>query len=261
MSGSDPEKLKPGRFPAWLVKTGLIVSILLFVGFGAFLAGRVLRIAHGKDARLVIPFILFVLFFCAVPVLQAVSALRKMKKIPSAGAAAAPPASIEEVRRDEHSKIQVRDAPDGREFYFPGAPNPAATFVIATLMLFWSAMVWGLFYTKAPLVFPIVFGLAGVVVFLGCLSLWLKETRVTINSKGVHAAQRWVFFDRKHSFDAGDIARFDSKIGMRSGQQVYYDIQLITRAERKITVATGITSKPETNWLVQEMTKALGRGA
>jgi hypothetical protein len=33
---------------------------------------------------------------------------------------------VEELRRDEHSKIQVTDGPDGREFYFPAARNPGA---------------------------------------------------------------------------------------------------------------------------------------
>ena len=39
------------------------------------------------------------------------------------------------------------------------------------------------------------------------------------------------------------------------------DIQLITRAEKRITVATGNAGKPETDWLVREMNKALGKCA
>ena len=38
---------------------------------------------------------------------------------------------VEELRRDEHSKIQVNDGPNGREFYFPAARNPGtALFII-----------------------------------------------------------------------------------------------------------------------------------
>ena len=42
---------------------------------------------------------------------------------------------IEEIRRDEHSRIRVSDGPDGREFYFPAARNPVAGFVITTVFM------------------------------------------------------------------------------------------------------------------------------
>jgi len=267
----DPEKLRARKYPPWLVKTILIVSVLPFLSFGAFMAGRILRISGGKNNKLVIPFILFVLLFCAVPVIQVFFALRKMKKIPAAGIITAQPAEpgptaalqmpIEEIQRHEHSKIQIRDAPDGREFFFPATRNPGTAFVITALMLFWSATVWGLFYTKAPLLVPIVLGVAGVFIVLGCLNLWFKQSRVTIHAKGVRAAKHWLIFGRTRLFDTGEVARFDSKDGMRRGRQVYHDIQLITRTEEKITVATGIASKTETDGLVQEMNKALGRAA
>ncbi len=44
---------------------------------------------------------------------------------------------------------------------------------------------------------------------------------------------------------------------MTSGQQAYHNIELVTRAGKRITVASGIKSKPETEWLVGEMKKAL----
>ena len=48
---------------------------------------------------------------------------------------------------------------------------------------------------------------------------------------------------------------------MTSGSQAYQDLQLITRAGQKITFTGGVANKPEADWLVQEMTKALGRRA
>ena len=59
----DWEKLKAGKFPDWLVKTALMVSSLLFVGFGALLVGKILRITKGHNNKLAVPFILFVLRF------------------------------------------------------------------------------------------------------------------------------------------------------------------------------------------------------
>jgi hypothetical protein len=243
----DPEKLKKRGCPVWLIKTILIVSVLPFLAFGALMVGRILRIAGVNNHRLVIPFILFVVFFCAVPVAQVFLSLRKMR---TAGAI---PASIEEVRPDEHSKIQVRDVPDGREFVFPAARNPETGFVFAALLLFLLAMIWGLLFIRTPLFIPIVLGLAGGCVVVGCSILWFTQTRVTINPKEVRVSKRCLIFGGTRSFDAGEIARFDSKDGKT--------IQLITRSEQKITAATGIANKSETDRLAQEMNKALGRTA
>ncbi len=166
---------------------------------------------------------------------------------------------IEEIRRDEHSKIQIRNAPDGREFFFPAARNPGEAFGLTLFTLIWSVVVWFLIHDEAPLLFPIVFGLVDVFLVFSLLNLWFKQSRVTFHSRGVRAASRWLIFGRMHSFDASEIARFDSAVGFTAGQHLYYKMQLITRAEKKITVANGIPNKPEADWLVQEMNKALGR--
>jgi hypothetical protein len=46
---------------------------------------------------------------------------------------------------------------------------------------------------------------------------------------------------------------------MQSGQRVFYSIQMIARSGKKTTVGGGIASKPEAEWLAQEMNRALGR--
>ena len=168
---------------------------------------------------------------------------------------------IEEVRRDEHSKIQIRNAPGGREFFFPAARNPGTAFVFTVCMLFWSAMVWFMFDLKAPWLFRVVFGLVDVLLVQGCLNLWFKQSRVTFHSRGVRVAKRWLIFGRTRSFDTSEVARFDSKVGFTAGQQLYHDIELVTRTEKKITVGTSIPNKPEADWLAGEMNRALGHSA
>jgi hypothetical protein len=190
----------------------------------------------------------------AVPVFNLAGAAAAQAAEP--GPAAALPMPIEEIRRDEHSKIQIRNAPDGREFFFPAARNPGAALGATAFLLIWSAFLWVLIAFKTP-VFAILFGLVDVLVFCLCFNLWFKQSRVTINSKNIRAAKRWLLFGRTRLFDTRDAARFDSKAGMTSGRQVFHDIQLITRAEKRITVATGLASQPETAWLVREMNKTL----
>jgi hypothetical protein len=197
-------------------------------------------------------------------------------------------ATIEEIRRDEHSKIQVVDGPDGREFYFPAARNPGTALFTTLLMVVFNGIAAVTFHLHAPILFPIAFGLFGVLLVFGTFSLWFKSSRVTIDSTGVRAVNRWLFFSRTRRFAAGEVARFATKTGMQSGSQVFQDIRLITRAGDDgfeadkaeyqqtgqlpplkfrvnspggFTIAGGIASAAEANWLVQEMTKALGRSA
>ena len=195
---------------------------------------------------------------------------------------------IEELRRDEHSKIQVNDGPDGREFYFPAARNWGVAVFLTIFFAVWSGIFWVLVRTHAPMLFPIVWGVTDVLVAFGCVNAWFKSSRVTIDSTTVRAVNRWLLFRRTRQFRADDVVRFATKAGMQSGSQVYLDIKLITRdsddhfaADKLkyqqtgqtpplqfrvtdpggVTVAGGIPSAAEANWLVQEMNNALGRRA
>ena len=123
-------------------------------------------------------------------------------------------------------------------------------------------------------------------IFFICFNLWFKSSRVTIDSTGLRVTKRWLLLSRSRTFAASDIVRFDTKAGMTSGTTVFQNIKLITKGSddgfaaaqerfqqtgQKIplkfnistpggfTLASGIASAPEANWLVQEMTKALGR--
>jgi len=193
---------------------------------------------------------------------------------------------VEELRRDEHSKIQVQDGPGGREFYFPMARNPGSASMMTLLLTVWLSFLWLLFHFHAPVVFPLVFGLFAVLMLWGCVSLWFKSSRITINSSGVTAVNRWLVFARTRRFAPDDIARFDTKPGLIVGAKVFFDLKLVrsaaeddfaARKERYqstgelpplkfrlrdasgVTLAGNISSKLEADWLVREMTRALGR--
>ena len=195
-------------------------------------------------------------------------------------------APIEEIRRDENSKIKISDGPNGREFYFPAARNPGMALFITLFMLVFNGAAVVMFHLHAPVLFPVVFGLIGILMICGTLNLWFKSSRVTIDSTGVRVTRRWLVLSRSRTFAANDIVRFDSKAGMTSGSTVFYDLKIVTKesgdsfaAARErfqqtgqrpplkfnisspggYTLASGIPSAPEATWLVQEMTKALGR--
>jgi hypothetical protein len=199
-------------------------------------------------------------------------------------------APIDEIRRDENSKIKISDGPDGREFYFPPARNIGTALFITLFMLIFNGIAALTFHLHAPILFPIAFGLFGVFLIFGTFSVWFKSSRVTIDSTTVRATNHWLVFSRAKQFSTNGVARFATKIGMQSGSQVFLDIKLIPRGSdekfaaekgrdnssdpqnanqlvmqrfreaagpRGVTVASSIASVAEANWLVAEMNKAL----
>ncbi|HEY5344776.1 MAG TPA: hypothetical protein VIK62_00360 [Verrucomicrobiae bacterium] len=197
---------------------------------------------------------------------------------------------VEEIRRDENSRIQVNDVPGGREFFFPAARNLGTTFFMTLFMLVFNGAAVFMYRAHAPILFPIVFGLVGVLLVLGTFNLWFKSSRITINSTNVQFTKRWLIFSRTRDFSSGDYARFATKMGMQSGSTIFTDIKLVrlgadadfadkmkkfeggqqvnqVAMERfrqaagpsGVTVANSIANAAEAEWLVKEMNKALGR--
>ncbi|HEV2329936.1 MAG TPA: hypothetical protein VGY56_14235 [Verrucomicrobiae bacterium] len=197
---------------------------------------------------------------------------------------------IEEIRRDENSKIKVSDGPNGREFYFPAARNLGTAFALTIFFVFWTAIFYVLLHAKAPAIFPVFWGITDAFIGFGCFNLWFKSSRITIDSAVVRATTRWLLFGRTRQFSANEVTRFATKVGMQSGSRVYTDIKLIPRGNDEkfttgkekfrepqtpnqlmmtrlreaagpagVTVAVNIASPMEAEWLVAEMNKLLGR--
>ena len=194
--------------------------------------------------------------------------------------------SVDEIRRDEHSKIQVNQVPGGREFYFPAARNVGAAIGLSCFFLVWTGIIFFFFRGnfRDDLIMVAAFSIADGFIFLWCLNLWVKSVRVIIGSDGVTATNRWLIFSRTRRFAADEIQRFDVRPGMTSGSKTYHNLKLIRQAgvvdhaalkaryeadgkppppsgfdPYGTTIAFGIASKPEADWLVHEMTRALGR--
>jgi hypothetical protein len=196
---------------------------------------------------------------------------------------------IEELRRDEHSRIRVSDGPDGREFYFPPARNPGAAIIVTLFFVVWSGIFWFLLHTHAPVIFPVVWGVTDVLVAYGCLNAWFSSSRINIDSTNVRVTSRLLLFGRSRQFSSAEVSRFTTAPGMQSGTKTYTNIKLVKRGDDDtaetgadsspppqqidqllaarfravrtsgVTVASAISDVAEANWLAAEMNKALGR--
>jgi hypothetical protein len=170
-------------------------------------------------------------------------------------------ARMEDVRRDEHSRIQISDGPHGREFYFPPARNVGSCFVVTLMTILFSGIVVVTWRAHAPIIFPIAFGGFSLLLVVFTFNAWFKSSRVTIDSSGVQAASHWLLLRRSRQFTAGEVERFDLSCGTTSGTRTFWNIKLIKRgaATGGVTMASDIADRAEAEWIAGEMNKALGR--
>lgn len=172
---------------------------------------------------------------------------------------------IEELRRDTGSRIRVTDAPGGREFYFPAARNPgAAAGVSAGAVVFMGIpfLIYRFSNDRSAFlaIFGLIFGGVGVLLLLGAFKAWFLSSRVSVDATGLRRTYGWLWIFRlTRTVTAADVKRFQTKVSSSSGNMTYWTLQVVTRDDRSITLADGLTEQPEADWLVREMNRLLGR--
>jgi hypothetical protein len=149
----------------------------------------------------------------------------------------------------------------GVRMIFPAARNPGsavfATVVFAILM----AIVWFLRNVGAPFIFPIVFGLVGLGMFVITLDLWFYRSIVEARSDGLTFRGGLLGIGRRRFWPASDIKSFGSDDSMSSGRNVWKNVEVVLPDKKKKTIARSIGSKPAQVAVIEELNAALGRGA
>ncbi|MGH7534249.1 MAG: hypothetical protein ACREMG_01550, partial [Gemmatimonadales bacterium] len=138
------------------------------------------------------------------------------------------------------SPITVTSTLRGTEIFFPAARNPGAALGLTAFLLIWSGGIWASIHFGAPMIFPIVFGLFWVLLFFGALELWLGVSRVTADRDGVTIATGYLAPLRERIVSAPEIGEVTTRIGMQSGRTPYYDVILVRKIGRPVTVARGV---------------------
>jgi hypothetical protein len=168
--------------------------------------------------------------------------------------------SLDEVRRQIHSKIQVNDLPDGgKEFIFPAARNVGPAAGMTFFWLVWTGIVVLLVWKHAPFLFPIVFGALDLPITVFAFNLWFLRSRVVVTPQQVTIRTSWLIFKKEHKLAAAGITGIGAQQSMTVGHSVYYDLKVQT--SRDYTAASDIADKPEADWLVQQMAAVLKRSA
>jgi hypothetical protein len=164
-------------------------------------------------------------------------------------------------RQPAGSRIAVTRNLRGTEIYFAAARNPGAATGTTLFTGLWTAVVWFLVHVKAPLLFPIVFGLFGVLLIYMTLQLWFAVSRVTVNASTVAVASGYLFPGSENTLTTSEISDVSTAIGMQAGSTPYYDLVIALKNGKKVIAGRAVRDKREAEWLAITMKKTLGRAA
>jgi len=156
------------------------------------------------------------------------------------------------------SRIVVTSNRRGTEVLFPAARNPGAATSLTFFLLLWLGSIAVQIHLRAPLVFPIVTGIFGLLIFVGVLDLWLQVSRVNVDAGTLTWATAYLSPGRERTLPASEIADVIASIGMQAGTTAYYDVAVVRKNGKKIKVGHSVRDKREAEWLAGTIRKALG---
>lgn len=169
-------------------------------------------------------------------------------------------AAADPAHQPPDSRIIVRPLAGRTEISFPPARHPGPAMGITAFFLVWTAVVWFLLGSDAPLLFPIVFGLFDLLFGILVLQLWFGVTRVVITADAVMVYRGVLFWQRAHRIDPNDVKDVKTKIGMEVGSRPYYDLWIIKMDDSKVKAGSSVRNKREVEWLAATMRRAMNAG-
>ena len=166
--------------------------------------------------------------------------------------------SLDEIRQQIHSRVQVNDLADGgKEFIFPAGRNPGFATGATVFVLIWTAVIVFLIWKHAPIIFPLVFGAIDLLMIVFAFDLWFRRSRVVATPEQMQIETAWLGFKKQRTLKVSDVASLATDVGATAGHTAYYDLKIRTRDGRDFTAAKNLGSKPEADWLVQQMAAAV----
>jgi hypothetical protein len=137
----------------------------------------------------------------------------------------------------------------GTEIVFPAGRNRGAAVGLSLFLLLWLGAIAAMVLLKAPIIFPIVFGLFSVLLIWAALDLWLGVSRVTAGDGTVSVASGLLTAGRERRVPSPEVAEVVTRIGMQAGSTPYYDVVVVRRDGKKIVAGRGIRDKREAEWV------------
>ncbi len=156
-------------------------------------------------------------------------------------------------------------SPSGAGFrlVFPMARTPKTGAMLLMTGLFFGGVPIAMYYMSAPwltnLFFGVVFGAVGLLLLLVSLDVWFYRSVVDVSPAGLTVVGGWFSFGRETRINAANIEKIESVSRMNAGTKVWYDIQVVCRPTKKITIGKRILGKRLADSVIRQIEQALGK--
>ncbi len=177
--------------------------------------------------------------------------------------ATAPPAfqsDPTDVAAPQNPKVVVSAGLDGStEFYFPAFRNPSQILVLIFFTAVWSAIVYFLAHSKAPLFFTVVFGLFELLLIYGLIQSTLVSFRIQAGNGKIVRRRALVGIGGAREFPFSDIAQIlPVTKPQQPGAPASYSLRLQMKNGEKATLADMIDNRQEARWVAAQLEKLAG---
>lgn len=159
------------------------------------------------------------------------------------------------------SKVIISSQSGGTEFYFPAFRNPSRAIFLVVFTAIWSGVVYFLFRSNAPWLFPAVFGFFDLLLMLAVFHVVVGTARIRVGNGEIVSTTRMIGIGSTKRFPASEI---ETILPVTSGQQggnqgnTMYAIRLRTKNGRRYTLADEISSRQEARWIVSQIESLAG---
>ncbi len=150
----------------------------------------------------------------------------------------------------------------GTEVYFAPARNVKMALGLTSFTLIWSTVIWFMMTQGAPIFFPIFFGLFDLLLLYAVLRLWFGVSKVLIESGQVTVTSGLLWLGVSKAIPCSQVEDIQISIGMQRGGRSgtpFYNITLLTNANKKVTLGRSIKNKRQAEWLVKTMKDAVNQ--
>ena len=156
-------------------------------------------------------------------------------------------------------KTPSPDGP-GTRYVFPAARHLGMILGFTLFVLIWSAVIAGMIYLGAGILFPIGFGLFGLLFVYFAADLWCYQSTIDVFGRQVVVSRGYLGLVKTKRLDIDKIEKVFHKESMRSGNTAYYDVHFDLGDGKKALVGKRIKTKPLADAVVRELEAALRAG-
>ncbi len=145
----------------------------------------------------------------------------------------------------------------GDRYSFPMLRNPGAVIGIGVFWLIWTGVCIGLWFSDAPLLFPIVFGLFDLLLTIGLLDVAFYRSVADVAPDGINVRGGLFGVGKLRRIDASQLAGLEPKRGMQQGSRVYYGLAAVTKDGRKITLGKRLVNRRAVEVVIDNMQQSM----